>query len=352
MKAVVIKINKNKAVVLKSDGTFHNVLNKGYVVGQEIYIVQVNKTASISRLTKYAVAAAAALIVLIGGFSYAYTVPQSYISMDINPSIEFEVNILGRVINPEGANKEGIQLLNKVSIKNKKVLDAIHAIVSQSGMDGYITQGDGKSVVLGVHSDNAKRQQKILEATQIQVENSLNSLHLSAQIAVNPITEQTIENAHNAGTTGGKLELIEEYLEAYSDGLSFDELMAMSVSDILYELNSEHPMDDKNEDDNYDDNDDYYDDDNYENANIEDDEHSEDEIDDEYSENSDNDSEQEQSSEPSDEEEFDDEELDDEESDSHESDDEEPDDEELDDEESDEHEEYYESSNHEEEEDS
>ena len=38
MKAVITKIVKNNAIVLKIDGSFECIPDKGYIVGQEIYL--------------------------------------------------------------------------------------------------------------------------------------------------------------------------------------------------------------------------------------------------------------------------------------------------------------------------
>ena len=101
MKAVVLEIRKNKAAVLTHGGQILKVCNKDYLVGQEITIRNssekvVDFARSASRWMP--AAAAAAFLVFIGRFMYLSLEPYGVVSLDVNPSIEFTINSMDKVL--------------------------------------------------------------------------------------------------------------------------------------------------------------------------------------------------------------------------------------------------------------
>ena len=47
---------------------------------------------------------------------YEVITPAHYVSIDINPSFEFKVNVFNRVIGANGADEDGAAVLEKVEI--------------------------------------------------------------------------------------------------------------------------------------------------------------------------------------------------------------------------------------------
>ncbi len=230
MKAVITKIVKNNAIVLKIDGSFECIPDKGYMVGQEIYLSD-KKTNGFTPFVKIAAAAASLFLAIGGGAAYAYSVPQSYVSIDMESSIEFEVNIFNYVINATGVNNDGKAVLEKVEIAHKSMERAIEIIISQAEIDGYITPGE-ETVVIGVHSSNEDTQQKVMERATLQVEKSLDNLEVSTAVSIKQVSTQTIEMAKEMGTTGGKLELVEEYIESTGTEVNTEELIEKPVNEL------------------------------------------------------------------------------------------------------------------------
>ena len=241
MKAVVTKINKNHAIIIKSDGSFMSIPDKSYKIGQEIYV----KDSSKKGFVKFASAAAAAavLFAMIGsGAVYAYNTPQSYVSIDVNTSVELELNMFNYVINAVVANEKGTAVLEKMELNHKSLNEAIELIICQAHLSGSSEFYDEKTVVVGVHSVNSQVEQKVMESTKEQIYKSLEKLQVSTSVSVANVNTETMENAKAFGTTAGKMSLIEDYIETVSSEVSVDELVDMPVdalSEGMYETNKE-----------------------------------------------------------------------------------------------------------------
>lgn len=92
---------------------------------------QEKKNRARSRLIlRYALAAACLLLLLgTGGYS-VYRKPVSYISIDVNPSIELGINRFGKVVSAEAYNDDGRNILQHVSVKNISYMQAIDRLLA------------------------------------------------------------------------------------------------------------------------------------------------------------------------------------------------------------------------------
>lgn len=88
---------------------------------------------------KYA-AVLMAFIVVFGGIgSYSMmTSTVSYISIDINPSIELSLNCFNHVVSAAGLNDDGETILEDIDLKGKLYTDAIDILLSDSEFLSYI----------------------------------------------------------------------------------------------------------------------------------------------------------------------------------------------------------------------
>lgn len=88
-----------------------------------------------------AVCAVAVLVAVFFG-GYLYFNPVSYISLDINPSIELELNIFDIVVSATGYNDDGELLAGELKLENKKYTDAIEELLESSEISGLIASGE------------------------------------------------------------------------------------------------------------------------------------------------------------------------------------------------------------------
>jgi hypothetical protein len=158
MKAVVVEIKGHIAAVLSDDGCIEKVKNNNYAIGQVIRMKE--KTAIKTSKLKVWAAVAAALVVLIGGTSaLAYGTPYSYVSVDVNPSIELSLNMFDRVLSVKAVNDDGAEVLSQIDLNqlnNQNINTAITTIVDEISNEGYFAEGEGGIIVAAASNDQSK----------------------------------------------------------------------------------------------------------------------------------------------------------------------------------------------------
>jgi hypothetical protein len=84
-------------------------------------------------------AATALLLVAILGFGYsAYAMPASYISIDVNPSVELAVNRFDRVVSVKAYNDDGARILADIDVRGKTYTDAVEALLANAEFQTYL----------------------------------------------------------------------------------------------------------------------------------------------------------------------------------------------------------------------
>ena len=94
------------------------------------------------------------LALLITG--HLYLTPVSYISIDINPSIELAVNTFDRVIGVTASNADGEKVLEGVSLLNLKYAKAMERLESAAGFAPYRNRYTEVTVIADSETDSEK----------------------------------------------------------------------------------------------------------------------------------------------------------------------------------------------------
>jgi len=154
-KGCVVKIEEDFAVVMTNTMEYLKVIKKeGLKVGGQIMFVQDDLYREKRRSYKAIASIAAVLIIMIMSAALAgmLQIPGSVssaaaavVSIDINPSMEFEVDHNHQIIKVVAFNKEAKKLLNK-DVKGMNIGDAIWLVINNARLLNYIT--DEKNTVL------------------------------------------------------------------------------------------------------------------------------------------------------------------------------------------------------------
>ena len=191
MRGIVMEIRNGRCVVLKDGGTFADLPDRDYQVGQEITI-QTKK----SPVLRYAALAACLLLVCLSGFGvHLYRTPASYIYLDINPSVRLDLNCFERVIAVVPLNEDAETLLSAADISRGDAQSCINQIVAACQEQRYLNETntdielsvctDDASVETAVETATTELQEQALEVTVFQMEESENTdaimRHISAK---------------------------------------------------------------------------------------------------------------------------------------------------------------------------
>ena len=166
MKAVVLEIKENWAAVLCEDGVVRKIKKGKLSVGDSLDISPESrgKILSLGSFRRYLAGSAAALFLLTTGaggvYSYNNVWACSYVSLDINPSIEYTLNRQNYVIKVKGLNEEGqgiVDELMKTSLNHatlEETLEQTKLILSQKK---YLNSDTGEYVLINVSASNDRR---------------------------------------------------------------------------------------------------------------------------------------------------------------------------------------------------
>lgn len=171
------------------------------------------------------------LAIGIGGY-YWISVPVSFVSIDVNPSMELGLNRLERVVSVTAYNPQGEEILRGLSLKGEKYTEAIDTVMESPAMERYLTE-EAKLVFTVAATGSLEN---IIEAG---VEGCSNhSGHKCYNVSVDM---ETAASAHDNGMSVGKYYAYLQ-LSQFDSTVTLDECKHMSMEEIHNHLD-EHGQD-------------------------------------------------------------------------------------------------------------
>lgn len=175
--------------------------------------------------------AVCAMLVLVAGIGgYRWTKETvSYVSIDINPSMELGLNRFERVVSAVAYNPEGEEILQGLSLKGKKYTEAIDLVVESEAMAPYLEKEDELVFTVAAQSS----WEKVIEAGVAHCSGHIG--HSSHSVSADM---ETVNLAHDNGMSVGKYNAYLQ-LSEYDSTVTVDECRHMSMSEI-HGMISEH----------------------------------------------------------------------------------------------------------------
>ena len=154
------------------------------------------------------------------GVYYIYSRPVSYISIDVNPSIELAINRFDRVVSAKGYNTDGQDILQHVPLENISYLQAIDRLLQDSYYSRFLNQDSPLVVtVISEHSDEMLEQIQASDSLQV-----LGALTYSSDTAC-------MNEAHQHEMSFGKYRAFLE-LSQYDANITVEDCHGMSMGEI------------------------------------------------------------------------------------------------------------------------
>lgn len=235
MKAVIVEINDNHAAVLSDDGCITSIKNVNYEIGQ---VIQLNRPKStfIKKLTVFTASAAACII--FGVSTWAYASPYTYVSVDVNPSLEFVVNRFDRVLKVKGVNDDGDQIVNVITtknLKNKKIENALKSTFQQISNSGYFEDDTESGIIIATSSKDANKANELAQELQETIIQESANTGDSIMVESFSVGLDRVQEAKELGVTPGKLNLVEKLQDAVEDSttINLKEWLDKPVKEIM-----------------------------------------------------------------------------------------------------------------------
>lgn len=228
MKAVITQITKGKAVLLTQDGGFLRVPDRGYRVGQRIAVPRKKRRPLRSLL-------AAACLLACGFMATAYAaenLPFSYVSVDVNPSVQMTLNWYNRVRSIRAVNEDAQAVVSELSqngIVNQPIDSAMQMIYSALEEDAYLTEEADNDVVIAVASYGLKDVAALQE--QLQDMQTVADSGTTLSVKTVQVDAGTLAEAEAYHTTAGRLALAKTIADG--DGAAAQEWLQKPVHDML-----------------------------------------------------------------------------------------------------------------------
>lgn len=185
-----------------------------------------------------AAACVACVLGMAGVGAYAYYTPTSYVSLDVNPSIEYSLNAFDRVLSVKGVNDDGENILEdigQVKIKNKSIDKAIRETINTIAQLGYFPKDSEGGVVIAVSDKNTDKAEKLSEKLKETVEEIADEEKLDVEVESMAVGEARVQEARSLGVTPGKLNLVEKLQKSAenADDINIQEWLNKPVKDIM-----------------------------------------------------------------------------------------------------------------------
>lgn len=137
-----------------------------------------------------------------------YFTPRSVISVDINPSVEMEINMFDRVISVKGYNEDGQQLAGSVDVVHKDYYSALNSLINSDIVKDCLA--DRQELTVTLACDNPEKSRQMGERINSCTNRVNNSYFYTCSY-------DPVQSAHNIGFSCGKYQAYIRLKEFYPD---------------------------------------------------------------------------------------------------------------------------------------
>jgi len=235
MKAVIVEIRDKYVAALSKDGRILKIRNDNYTIGQEIEMKK--QFINNKRFIKIAATAAASIMLFVAP-AWAYLTPYSYVSLDVNPSIEYTVNIFDRVLNVKAVNDDGEEILKEINLddlKNENIEVAVQKVLNSIIEAGFFEEGEEGGIMIAASSKNDEKSKALTEKLKSKVEEKVKEESTEVEVEAIGVGEEFVRKAKELGVTPGKLNLVQKLQESAEnpDDIIVEDWLKKSVKEIM-----------------------------------------------------------------------------------------------------------------------
>ncbi|KIE46054.1 anti-sigma factor family protein [Clostridium argentinense CDC 2741] len=220
-KGTVIEIYYDSIVVMAEDCTFKRIKKSdGLEEGMEIYFedrdIIKNSNFTIKNISKGVAAVlifAVTSLYVLGFWNENYK-SVALLAVDINPSVEMEINKNYRVIKISALNEEASKLPLE-DLKNYPLIDALEEIVEMVETAGYIKKDESNrvlvtSVELKSNNEGDKNLDNLIMEGKKKIEEVSNERGQQVEVVTIKSDRETLNKAKEENISVGKMEIYKE----------------------------------------------------------------------------------------------------------------------------------------------
>lgn len=204
---------------------------------KEGQVIVMEETKKRKGTVKYVAAAAACLVLLIGGslgwnaYRLSYRIA-STVSLEVNPSVQIMVNEKERVLEVKALNKDGEIVIGGMDFSGSDIDVAVNALIGSMLRNGYLNEL-ANSILISVDNKDPAKGTALQERLTKEVSDLLEADGFLGAVLSQTLTENSSlqQQADQYGITLGKAQLIEQILNS-TQGHTFEELAPLSINEL------------------------------------------------------------------------------------------------------------------------
>lgn len=158
------------------------------------------------------------LAISAGGYA-VWQLPVSYISVEVNPSVELVLNPFDRVIGVTAYNADGEFVVQNLAVEGKGYLAALEALLTNVTMEQYLTAD-----AILTFTVSSQKEEKLVEGIQKGCQGVYQSVYHSAD-------KDTVEQAHACGMSLGKYQVYQK-LAQYDTAITAEDCHDLSMQEL------------------------------------------------------------------------------------------------------------------------
>lgn len=244
-RALVLEVRNGTSACLKEDGTVVKV-HKAYPVGKTIELKEnnnkiLNFMQEGSRQLGMAVAAIACLFIGTGIFSYNNAITASYMSVDVNPSLEYSLNRVNKVIDVHALNDDAepiVEALKDAGIVNSTVSRTISETTRILEEEKFIAEDKDNVMLVGITGANQTKSTDISNEVHL-----VSDEELTDRVSVYTIetSQEDRDEAQKHGVSAGRYSTAKAICDKNNVDINsiseeaFNEISLQSVASLLEE---------------------------------------------------------------------------------------------------------------------
>lgn len=204
---------------------------------QEGRVIMMTEIKSRKRMIRWAASAAAMFVLLFAGLfgTHVYQTNSrvdSVVSLDVNPSIEIEINQKEKVLAVNPLNEDGKTVIGNMDFKGSDMETTVNALLGSMLRNGYLNDASN-SILVSVYGNDSKKagalQEKLSEEVSAMLQNETFSGAVLSQVVLPDSKLQ--ELADKYGISLGKACLIQQYI-SQDPQYSFEDLVDLTINEL------------------------------------------------------------------------------------------------------------------------
>lgn len=158
------------------------------------------------------------------------------IYLDVNPSVELNINCFDRVVSAQASNADGEAILKDMDLKNTRLNVALNAILGSMVRCGYLSESSG-TILISVECPNQERADQLRQDVSSRVKQDMDSMiHTGTVLSQEVQSDDTLEDlAQQYNITQGKAALIQELVAEHPE-LKYEDLAKLTMTELVKAL--------------------------------------------------------------------------------------------------------------------